>query len=194
MPTAVARLRLRTAPVGIGMPTSCSAYRSRTDAGNPLDSLPNSRQSPSAKSARVYGFWFGVSTHQMREEPLPHHALEVLERNVPHHIDRVPVVETSAPQRAVVEPEPEAPDQVEARPGRGAKSRDVPGVGRYLWFPQCNVQHATSPIVPAVRVVPALPSGEHENRSREACSRVQRARLTNDNVGCARRAVSGSAK
>src|SRR5829696_9213510 len=39
MPAAVARLRLRTAPVGIGMPIVRAAYRSRTVAGSPFDSL-----------------------------------------------------------------------------------------------------------------------------------------------------------
>src|SRR6516164_7225681 len=50
----------------------------------------------------------------------------------------VPVVQSSPPQRAIVQAKPEPTDQVQGRASGRAEPRDVPSIGRYLGLPQCD--------------------------------------------------------
>ena len=134
MPAAVARLRLRTLPVGMGMPMVRATYRSRTVVGSPFDSLPNTRQSPSRNVARVYGTAAGVSTHQMWSAPTA--ASSSANVRVVTHLNRVPVIEPGPLEAAVVGPEPKATDEVQDGPGGGAQPGHVSGVRRDLGFPE----------------------------------------------------------
>ena len=78
-----------------------------------------------AWSATLFSFTLYRAYH------LDHHKIV----NMPHDIDRVPVVQPRAPQGAIVEAEAEAADQVQPRPGRGTQPGHVPGVRRNLRFP-----------------------------------------------------------
>ena len=60
--------------------------------------------------------------------------------------DRVPVIETGAAQRALVEAKAELADEVQRTSGGGAEPGDVAGVGRDFGFPQGDVEHRVPPV------------------------------------------------
>jgi hypothetical protein len=55
--------------------------------------------------------------------------LEVLEVDVPANVDEVPVVDPGPAHAVFVDAKAERPDEVQRGRRRGAKTRDVPGVG-----------------------------------------------------------------
>jgi hypothetical protein len=59
---------------------------------------------------------------------------------VPAHVNGVPVIEPGAAQRAIIQPEAQAADQMQSRAGRGAQAGDVTCVGRNFGFQERDVQ------------------------------------------------------
>src|SRR5690349_15709843 len=68
-------------------------------------------------------------------------ALEILHAGVLSHCDRIPVIQTGATERAIIEAKTESPDEMQRRPGGRTQPGDVSRIRRNLRLAEADVQH-----------------------------------------------------
>jgi hypothetical protein len=125
MPAAVLRLSERSAALACGMVTrQASPISSCSQAGAPSPSLPKTSPSSSAKARR----------HRARPKCGPIRVLVDVERS--------PVIHARTAKVAVVDLEPERPDEMQPRAGERTQAANIASVLWDLRREKCYMKHA----------------------------------------------------
>ena len=117
--------------VRIGILKECSRFSRTSSSGKPLDSGPNTRQSPAPV------FHVGVETlcagAEKKERDPGKHDL-ILPGRLPAVIHIRPVIEPGAANGTLIDSEPEVSHKMQRQPVRSTEPRDVSGIGMNLRF------------------------------------------------------------
>ena len=138
MPTEVARLRLRTFGLGIGIVMQDSQLARSNSSGRP-------RLTPEDEAIVCSELPIKIGAISLRREVDEAHggecAAQGREIAVAMKFDFGPVVQPGAAHRAVVEAKASRADNMQRHARRRAQTRDVPSVRRYLRLDEDDADH-----------------------------------------------------